>query len=57
MSDVDGVEFPESASAVNEYPTVVLKSAPDKAGAQAFVAWVLSGKGRTVLTAAGFQAP
>ena len=57
VSDVDGVEFPESASAVNEYPIVVLKSAPDKAGAQAFVAWVLSGKGRTVLTAAGFQAP
>jgi molybdate transport system substrate-binding protein len=56
-SDVDGVEFPESASAVNEYPIVVLKNAPNKAGAQAFVAWVLSGRARTVLTAAGFQAP
>jgi len=56
-SDVDGVEFPESSGAINEYPIVVLKSAPDKAGAQAFVAWVLSDKGKAVLTQAGFQAP
>jgi molybdate transport system substrate-binding protein len=55
--DVDGVEFPESASAINEYPIIVLKNAPNKAGAQAFVSWVLSDKGRTVLTQAGFQAP
>jgi molybdate transport system substrate-binding protein len=56
-SDVDAVEFPESASAVNEYPIVVLKNAPNKAGAQAFVAYVRSDKGRAVLTEAGFQAP
>jgi molybdate transport system substrate-binding protein len=56
-SDVDGVEFPESASAVNEYPIVVLKNATNKAGAHAFVAWVRSDKGKAVLTAAGFQAP
>lgn len=56
-SDVDGVEFPESASAVNDYPIVVLKNAPNKAAAQSFVAYVLSDKGRTVLTQAGFQAP
>src|SRR5262245_60402110 len=56
-ADVDGVEFPESAGAINEYPIVVLKNAPNKAGAQAFVAYVLSDKGKTVLTAAGFQAP
>jgi molybdate transport system substrate-binding protein len=55
-SDVDGVEFPESASAINEYPIVVLKNAPNKTGAQAFVAWVRSDKGSAVLTAAGFQA-
>jgi molybdate transport system substrate-binding protein len=55
--DVDGVEFPESASAINEYPIVVLKNAPNRAGAQAFVAWVLSDKGEAVLTQAGFQAP
>lgn len=56
-SDVDGVEFPESAGAVNDYPLVVLKDAPNRAAAQAFVAYVRSDKGRAVLTAAGFQAP
>jgi molybdate transport system substrate-binding protein len=56
-SDVDGVEFPESAGAVNDYPIVVLKDAPDKATAQAFVAYVRSGAAKAVLTAAGFQAP
>jgi molybdate transport system substrate-binding protein len=56
-SDVDGVEFPESAGAINEYPIIVLKNAPNKAGAQAFIAYVQSDKGKAVLTAAGFQAP
>jgi molybdate transport system substrate-binding protein len=56
-SDVDGVEFPESAAAVNDYPIVVLKDAPSTAGARAFVAHVMSGAGRAVLTQAGFQAP
>lgn len=56
-SNVDGVEFPESVGAVNDYPIVVLKGAPNKAGARAFVHYVLSDKGKAVLTAAGFQAP
>ncbi|GAA4263169.1 molybdate ABC transporter substrate-binding protein [Dactylosporangium darangshiense] len=56
-ADVEGVEFPESAGAINDYPIVVLKNAPNAAGAQAFVAWVLSDKGKTVLANAGFQAP
>ena len=56
-ADVDGIEFPESAGAINDYPIVVLKDAPNKAGAQAFVAYVQSDKGKAVLTAAGFQAP
>jgi molybdate transport system substrate-binding protein len=56
-SDVDGVEFPESAGAINEYPIVALKNAANKAGAQAFIAWVMSDKGKAVLSAAGFQAP
>jgi molybdate transport system substrate-binding protein len=54
---VDGVEFPESADAINEYPIVVLKNAPNKAGAAAFVAYVRSDKGMGVLTDAGFQSP
>ena len=57
VADVDGVEFPESASAINDYPIIVLKNAPNKTGAQAFIDYVLSDKGRTILTAAGFQAP
>lgn len=56
-SDVDAVEFPESAAAVNDYPIVALKDAPNPAGADAFVAYVLSEPGRAVLLAAGFQAP
>jgi molybdate transport system substrate-binding protein len=56
-SDVDAVEFPESASAINDYPIVVLKNAPNKPGAQAFAAYVQSDKGKAVLSAAGFQAP
>lgn len=56
-SDVDGVEFPESSGAVNDYPIVVLRDAPNKATARAFVAHVLSDNGRAVLAQAGFQAP
>jgi molybdate transport system substrate-binding protein len=56
-ADVDGVEFPESAGAINSYPIVVLKNSTNKTAAQAFVAHVLSDKGMAVLTAAGFQAP
>lgn len=56
-SDVDGIEFPESAQALNLYPIVTLKDAPNKAGAQAFVAYVESDKGKAVFAAAGFQSP
>jgi molybdate transport system substrate-binding protein len=55
--DVDGIEFPESAGAINEYPIVVLKNTQNKPAAQAFVAYVLSDKGKAVLSEAGFQAP
>lgn len=54
---VEGVEFPESASAVNDYPIVVLAQAPNPAAAEAFVDHVLSEDGRAVLAEAGFQAP
>ncbi|WP_373312296.1 molybdate ABC transporter substrate-binding protein [Asanoa siamensis] len=56
-SSVDAVDFPESAQAVNDYPIVVLKDAPNKAGGQAFVDYVTSDPGEKVLTDAGFQAP
>ncbi|MEU2611055.1 molybdate ABC transporter substrate-binding protein [Micromonospora sp. NPDC007271] len=56
-TELDAVEFPESARAVNDYPIVVLTHAGNPAGARAFVAYVRSDAGRAVLTAAGFQAP
>lgn len=55
--EVDGVDFPESETAVNEYPIVALENAsqPDLAGM--FVELVRSADGKKVLEAAGFTAP
>jgi len=55
--EVDGVEFPESAGAINQYPIVALRSAPNPAGAAAFVAYIRSGAAQRVLADAGFQKP
>ncbi|WP_051836205.1 molybdate ABC transporter substrate-binding protein [Streptomyces sp. NRRL WC-3742] len=54
---IDGVDFPEAAKAVNDYPVAALAKAPNKNGAAAFLAYVTSPEARQVLTAAGFQAP
>ncbi|MGI5136212.1 molybdate ABC transporter substrate-binding protein [Streptomyces sp. CA-106110] len=54
---VQGVEFPESAKAVNDYPIVQLKDAPNAEAAKAFIALVQSAEGRKVLTEAGFLQP
>lgn len=54
---VEGIEFAESAHAVNDYPIASLAKAPNAATAKAFVDFVLSDKGRTVLSAAGFDNP
>ncbi|MEU5781099.1 molybdate ABC transporter substrate-binding protein [Micromonospora lupini] len=56
-ADVAGIEFPESARAVNDYPIVALKDAPNPAGARAFVAYVHSAPAQAVLAGAGFQSP
>jgi len=56
-ADVDGVEFPESAGAINDYPIVTLKNAPNPSAAAAFVAFVQSEPGLKILTDAGFQKP
>jgi molybdate transport system substrate-binding protein len=56
-ADVDGVEFPESAGAINDYPIAALTDAPNPAGAAAFVAYVQSAPALRVLTDAGFQRP
>lgn len=54
---VEGVQFPESAKAINSYPIALLKDAPNPAAAKAFIALVESAEGQKVLTAAGFLKP
>jgi molybdate transport system substrate-binding protein len=54
---VEGVEFPESANAVNDYPIALLKNADNAAAAKEFIALVQSAEGRQVLSAAGFLKP
>ncbi|MER7966986.1 molybdate ABC transporter substrate-binding protein [Streptomyces ardesiacus] len=54
---VEGVEFPEAADAVNDYPITLLKDAPNAAVGTAFIELVRSAEGRKVLTEAGFTAP
>jgi molybdate transport system substrate-binding protein len=52
---VQGIEFPESAGAVNDYPVCVLRRAPNRAGATAFVEYVRGSRGKAVLAEYGFQ--
>lgn len=54
---VEGVEFPESADAINDYPIALLKDAHNAEAAKAFIALVQSPEGQKVLTAAGFLKP
>ncbi|WP_432584570.1 molybdate ABC transporter substrate-binding protein [Streptomyces sp. HD1123-B1] len=54
---VQGVEFPESAKAINDYPIVSLKDAPNAAAARAFIQLVQSAEGQKVLGDAGFLKP
>ena len=52
-----GVVIPADINASTEYPIAPLTKAPNAAGAQAFVDYVLSAPAQQVLTAAGFSAP
>lgn len=54
---VQGVDFPESASAINAYPITLVKNAPNAEAAKAFIALVQSAAGQQVLTGAGFLKP
>ena len=54
---VEGVEFPESADAVNDYPIALLKDARNAEAAKAFIALVRSAEGQKVLSGAGFLKP
>ena len=52
---VDGVVIPDTQNVIADYPIAVLMSAQNVAGAVAFVDFVLSTDGQSILTAAGFQ--
>ncbi|MEX3101136.1 MULTISPECIES: molybdate ABC transporter substrate-binding protein [unclassified Streptomyces] len=54
---VQGIDFPESSQAVNDYPITLLKDAPNAAAAKEFIALVQSPEGRKILTEAGFLQP
>ncbi|MER7571790.1 molybdate ABC transporter substrate-binding protein [Streptomyces sp. NPDC126514] len=54
---VEGVDFPEAADAVNDYPIALLKDAPNPDAAEAFMDLVRSARGQQVLTEAGFLKP
>ncbi|MBP5868684.1 molybdate ABC transporter substrate-binding protein [Streptomyces sp. LBUM 1486] len=54
---VEGVEFPESTDAVNDYPITLLKESKNTETAKAFIELVRSADGQKVLTAAGFLQP
>ncbi len=54
---VEGIDFPESAGAVNSYPIAAVKGTPNKAAADAFIALATGAQGRQVLADAGFGQP
>ncbi|BDU05596.1 molybdate ABC transporter substrate-binding protein [Nocardia cyriacigeorgica] len=54
---VQGIEFPESAGAVNEYPIAPVAQAPNAASAAAFVDFIGSQPARAVFAEAGFETP
>ena len=54
---VRGVEIPADVNASTSYPIAALTSSANAAAAAAFVDYVLSPAGASVLTAAGFQQP
>ena len=54
---VTGLDVPEAAQAVNDYPVAVLADAPNERAARAFVGLVRSAVGRRLLARAGFEIP
>ncbi|WP_256838084.1 molybdate ABC transporter substrate-binding protein [Ornithinimicrobium faecis] len=55
--EVEGIDFAESAGAINDYPIAALLEAPNPDGGQAFIDFVLSEEGQAVLGSAGFGSP
>ena len=55
--EVRGIDVPEAATAVNDYPVARLTGGPNAEGAALFVDRVLSEQGQQVLADAGFDRP
>lgn len=55
--DVEGIDFPESAGAANDYPIAVVRDPPNRPAARAWVGLVLGPAGARVLRDAGFEIP
>ncbi len=53
--EVRGIDVPEAAAAVNDYPVAPLSESRNRDGAAQFVQWVLSQEGQRVLAHAGFD--
>lgn len=54
---VEGIDFPESTEAVNDYPIATLTEAPNPDAGATFVAFIQSARGIAALQDAGFQPP
>jgi molybdate transport system substrate-binding protein len=53
----DGVDIPADINVIATYPVVVTKEAPNAAGGQAFVDFVLGEQGQKIMVSYGFNAP
>lgn len=54
---VDGIEIPAEYNVVAEYPIAVVAGSSNQAGANAFVTFVTSSEGQTILARYGFSSP
>jgi molybdate transport system substrate-binding protein len=54
---VKGIDFPEAANAINDYPIAPLTEAKNPSAANAWIAFLLSPQARQVFTDYGFQLP
>ena len=54
---VEGINFPASGDAINDYPIVLLTESPNPDAGTAFIEYVQSDEGLAALEEAGFQLP
>ncbi|MDP8970273.1 MAG: molybdate ABC transporter substrate-binding protein [Actinomycetota bacterium] len=55
--DVEGVSIPEEFNVAARYPIAVLRTAPNRTGAEAFVGFIMSPRGQAILGEQGFGQP